>query len=73
MREGNAISKFETLAAHIRSQVQSGRLKPGDRLPSTAQLQQQFGVSYGTVRAAVLTLKAEAVIVGRQGEGVFVV
>lgn len=66
------MSKFEILAEHLRSQIQSGQLQLGDRLPSIAQLRKQFAVSYGTVRGAMLILKAERLIVGRQGEGVFV-
>ena len=31
-------TKWETLAEHIRNQIRIGELKPGDKLPSTAQL-----------------------------------
>ncbi len=66
------MTKFEKLAAHFRSEIQSGRLKPGDRLQSITQLREEFAVSYGTIRAAMLTLKSENLVIGRPGEGVFV-
>lgn len=52
--------------------IQSGQLQPGEQLPSTAHLIQRYQVSYGTVRGAMLVLKAQELIEGRQGIGVFV-
>ncbi len=66
------MSKFEALADHFRDQIQSGVLRPGDRLPSITQLRQRFGMSQGTVRSAMLILKAEGLVQGQQGDGVFV-
>ncbi|WP_117211125.1 winged helix-turn-helix domain-containing protein [Allorhizocola rhizosphaerae] len=66
------MSKFEKLAADIRRQIQAGQLKPGDRLPSVAKLCEEHGVSYGTVRAAMLILKVEKLIVGRPGDALYV-
>ena len=65
-------SKFERIANDIREQIRTGRLKPGDRLPSIAQLKEHYGVSYGPVRAAMLVLKAEGLVRGQPGEGVYV-
>lgn len=64
--------KYERVAATIRAQIKSGELKPGDQLPTTQNLIEQYGVSYGSVRTALLILKAEGLIEGRQGEGVYV-
>ncbi len=64
--------KYERVASTIRAQITSGELRPGDQLPTTRQLIEQHGVSYGSVRTALLILKAEGLIEGRQGEGVFV-
>jgi DNA-binding GntR family transcriptional regulator len=52
--------------------IQCGQLAPGARLPSIAQLKEQFDVSYGTIRSAMLVLEADNRIVGTQGVGVFV-
>jgi len=72
LMEVTPMPKFETLADHLRGMIRSGQLRPGDQLPSHAQLRQQFQVSYGTVRGATLILKAEKLLEGRQGIGVFV-
>lgn len=64
--------KYERVAAAIRDQIRSGQLKPGAQLPTTQGLIKEHGVSYGSVRTALLILKAEGLIEGRQGEGVFV-
>jgi DNA-binding GntR family transcriptional regulator len=65
-------AKYERLANAIRDQIKSGELKPGDKLPSISQLRDEFKVSYGSVRGAMLVLKAEKLVEGRQGDGVFV-
>ncbi|WP_422751815.1 winged helix-turn-helix domain-containing protein [Micromonospora sp. WMMD708] len=50
----------------------SGQLKPGDKLPSFAALCERYEVSNTVIRAAMLILKAEGLIDGRQGKGVYV-
>jgi GntR family transcriptional regulator len=67
-----SVPKFERVAEAIREQIRSGQLKPGDKLPSISQLQTQYEVSYGSIRGAMLVLKAEGLIEGRPGEGVYV-
>ena len=64
--------KYERVASAIREQIRAGELKAGDQLPTTQGLIETYGVSYGSVRTALLILKAEGLIEGRQGEGVFV-
>ncbi|MDG4788086.1 winged helix-turn-helix domain-containing protein [Micromonospora sp. WMMD1102] len=65
-------AKYERVAEAIRTQIRTGELKPGDKLPSLSQLEAQHGVSYGSVRGAMLVLKAEGLIEGRPGDGVYV-
>ncbi len=50
----------------------SGRLEPGDRLPTEQQMMASFGVSRTVVREAVAALKSDGLVVTRQGSGVFV-
>ncbi|MFG1658859.1 winged helix-turn-helix domain-containing protein [Micromonospora chersina] len=64
--------KWEQLADHIRSQIESGDLAPGDQLPSTAQLKAQHGVSATVVRQAILVLQTQGWVQGVHGLGVFV-
>ena len=58
----------DTLLARINDQTY-----PGGRIPSTRELQAEFGASYGSVRSAILILKTMGVVEGKQGQGVFVV
>ena len=64
--------KYVRVADAIRQRIQTGELKPGDRLPSTKQLEAEFGVSYGSIRGAMLVLKAEGLVRGQPGEAVYV-
>ncbi|WFE52718.1 winged helix-turn-helix domain-containing protein [Micromonospora sp. WMMD1155] len=64
--------KWEQLADHIRSQIESGELAPGDQLPSTMQLKAQHGVSTTVVRQAILVLQTQGWVQGVHGLGVFV-
>ncbi|MEU7612161.1 winged helix-turn-helix domain-containing protein [Micromonospora sp. NPDC049204] len=57
---------------HIRGQIESGELAPGDQLPSTVQLKAQHGVSTTVVRQAILVLQAQGWVQGVHGLGVFV-
>lgn len=64
------MTRWERVAEAIREQVRAGILKPGGYLPSYRALGEQHGVSYGTVRAALLTLRAEGWVEGEPGVGV---
>ncbi|MDI5937163.1 MULTISPECIES: winged helix-turn-helix domain-containing protein [Micromonospora] len=65
-------AKYERVAEAIREQIRSGKLAVGDKLPSTAELKAEYDVSYGSIRGAMLVLKTEGLVEGRQGEGVYV-
>lgn len=64
--------KYMRVADAIRERIRTGVLKPGDRLPSTKQLEEEFDVSYGSIRGAMLVLKAEGLVRGQPGEAVYV-
>src|SRR5512134_485178 len=59
---------FEQLA----EQIKSGRLAPGARLPTEHELTRAAGVSRTVVREAVAALRAEGLVITRQGVGAFV-
>jgi GntR family transcriptional regulator len=63
---------FRRIMDDIRSQIERGELKPGERLPSTKALAQQYGVSLGSVRQAITLLIESGWLYGHQGLGVFV-
>jgi GntR family transcriptional regulator len=64
--------KYERVASAIRDQIRSGQLRPEDQLPTTQGPIKEYGVSYGSVRTALMILKAERLTEGRPGSGVFV-
>jgi DNA-binding FadR family transcriptional regulator len=59
---------FEQLAERIKS----GKLAPGARLPTEQALTRAAGVSRTVVREAVAALRAEGLVITRQGVGAFV-
>ncbi|MGJ7581605.1 FadR/GntR family transcriptional regulator [Variovorax sp. RHLX14] len=62
----------DRLALRLVAQIESGALRPGDRLPTEQQLAVAHGVSRTVVREAVHQLKSKALVTSRQGSGVFV-
>ncbi|MFI7073465.1 winged helix-turn-helix domain-containing protein [Micromonospora sediminicola] len=56
------------LADLLRERILTGQLAPGAVLPSDRYLQQQYGLGRETVRAALLALQAEGLVVRRQGK-----
>ncbi|PZU24320.1 MAG: FadR family transcriptional regulator [Shinella sp.] len=60
------------IAAQIGSDIQEGRLKPGDKLPTEHFLAKSLGVSRSVVREAIAQLRNEGLVETRQGVGAFV-
>lgn len=56
----------------LRTQIMSGRLIEGARLPSESELAEKFESARGTVRQALAQLAFEGLIVRRMGLGTFV-
>lgn len=63
------VTTYELVLEQIQSQIQTGRLKAGDRLPSERDLAQALGVSRVAVREAVGVLKAFGVARTAVGSG----
>ncbi|HEX6968765.1 MAG TPA: winged helix-turn-helix domain-containing protein [Micromonosporaceae bacterium] len=60
------------IADKIIEDIRSGRIQPGDQLPSIAALSAQFGVSTSTIQLVNVRLEALRVILKQQGKGIFV-
>ena len=56
----------------LRSGILEGALKPGQRIPATRDLARQYGLSRGTILAAVDDLKSEGYLYGVRGSGTFI-
>ncbi|MGW6055720.1 GntR family transcriptional regulator [Streptomyces sp. NPDC055189] len=66
------LSRRHCIANDLRDQITTGRLKPGERLPSEAQLAAQYEVSTATLRSALAVLQAEGLVDKIHGKGNFV-
>ena len=60
------------VVAGLKDKILAGDLAPGRKLPSEAELIEEFGVSRTVVREAVSRLQAEGLIETFQGRGSFV-
>lgn len=66
------VTVVESIVEQIVRQIQAGKLKPGDRLPSERQLIEMLGVSRSSVREALQGLAVMGLVESRHGQGSFV-
>jgi len=66
------IPLYYQIMRDLKEQIVSGRLCPGDQLPSEAELTRHFGVSRVVIRRALLILHEQGLIVKIKGKGTFV-
>jgi DNA-binding GntR family transcriptional regulator len=59
-------------ADDLEAKIRTGSMRPGDKLPSGTRLQQEYGISNGTVQSALKRLKDKGLIYSVQGRGNFV-
>src|ERR1700737_284497 len=60
------------LVARLTEDITSGKIPPGSQLPTEQELIAATGVSRTVVREAVAALRAEGLVITRQGVGAFV-
>ena len=65
-------TKAVNLARVMTGEIESGRYKVGEKIPTEAELQQRFDVSRHTVREALRDLKSRGLILARAGVGTVV-
>ena len=63
---------YRRIAAKYQGLIESGELKPGDKLPSTASMAAAEDVSMSTVYRAVSLLHDRGLVEGHSGKGVYV-
>ena len=68
----SAIPLYYQIKQYFRQQIETGELKPGDQLPTEAELCERLGVSRAPVRQAMAELAREGLIYRRAGAGSFV-
>ncbi|UCM89273.1 GntR family transcriptional regulator [Streptomyces marincola] len=63
---------YQLAADKLREEITSGRLKPGDRLPSSRDLRETLGIANATVHSALRVLRDEGLIYSVAGRGSYV-
>jgi DNA-binding FadR family transcriptional regulator len=60
------------IAERLATEITSSRLPPGSKLPTEQEMSTAMGVSRTVIREAVAALRADGLVVTRQGSGAFV-
>jgi DNA-binding transcriptional regulator YhcF (GntR family) len=68
----SAVPIYQQIVDQFGLQIATGRLKPGDRLPSVRELARALPANQNTVLKAYEALEREGYIERRQGDGTFV-
>ncbi|MFG1881314.1 winged helix-turn-helix domain-containing protein [Micromonospora sp. NPDC049102] len=68
----NRTADYVRVVETITAQIRAGELKPGEKLPTYAQLADQFDVSVSTAQAALRILRDRGLVEGHQGKGTYV-
>lgn len=63
---------YEQVIEQIKTMIENGKLKRGDKLPSERDLVEQLGVSRASIREALRVLEIIGLIDCKQGEGNFI-
>lgn len=63
---------YDQIVNHVRFAVSSGRLKPGEKLPSAKELAEELGINLNTVTKAYRDLQVLGLVLARQGMGVYI-
>lgn len=63
---------YRHIVAEIRDRIISGELAPGDRVPSTRQIMQKYGVAMATATKALTALRHEHLVRAQRGSGTVV-
>lgn len=66
---GNQGPRYVQIADEIVQQIRAGVLKPGDMVPSESELVDRYGVSGGTIRKAMVEVRASGLVETRHGKG----
>ncbi len=65
-------SVSDSIVDSIIEDIQNKKLSPGDKLPTEAEMAEEYGVSRISIREALRSLSAVGLVVTRHGEGSFI-
>jgi GntR family transcriptional regulator len=72
INHGSAVAVSVQVAIDIEADIDAGRLAPDTRLPSEAEMSEQYGVARVTVRRAIEQLRGRGKVVTVHGRGTYV-
>lgn len=64
--------KYQVVVDWVKQQIDTGKLKPGKKIPSENTLTDQFGLSRQTIRHAISVLEKEEIVYSLRGSGTYV-
>ena len=68
----SSVAVYVQIENHVQFAIASGRLRPGDQLPSVRELSERLGVNPNTVAKSYRDLEVMGLLYTRRGMGVFV-
>ena len=68
----SSVAVYMQIENEVQFAVASGKLKPGDRLPSVRELSERFNVNPNTVAKAYRDLEVMGIVYTRRGMGVYI-
>lgn len=72
LANNKSIPLYKQIAIHLREQIMSGKLRPGDRVPSEKEIASYFNVSQITSKQALSLMSDENLVIRLKGKGTFV-
>jgi AcrR family transcriptional regulator len=63
---------YRRIVADIRGRIERGELQPGDRVPSTRGITQEYGVAMATATKVIAALRDQGLVETRSGAGTIV-
>ena len=72
-RSSSGYSAWRLITEELRVEIDDGRLRTGDRLPTENILAERFGVNRHTARQAIASLAEDGLVESRRGSGTFVI
>lgn len=66
------IPMYKQIVNLLNEKIEKGELKPGDKLPSEAELMEAYSVSRITIRSAISELEEDGLVIRSRGKGTFI-
>ena len=63
---------YQQIMSQVKSQIASGNIKPGEKVPSIRELSKMLQTNPNTIIRSYKELEREGLIINKRGEGAFV-